>query len=64
MRLIPILAFVAVCTACAAPTAEQRVDEARTLSKEELDNGCFVVERSANGGGLIIPPQVVCPTAR
>jgi hypothetical protein len=65
LRLIPIFAAVLVCASCTAPTAERHVDEdARTISKEELDNGCFVVERSDSGGGLAISPQVVCPAAR
>ena len=41
----------------------QGTPDEQALSIEYLDNGCYIIKRQPpDGRGMIIPPQVVCPT--
>jgi hypothetical protein len=61
------LAVLLFCTSC-APNALRPQDGSKasgtTLNVTEAANGCVSVERKAQGAGLHIPNQIVCPTAK
>ena len=74
---IPIVAafFIAALTPAYAANAihseeqpattpeSQGLPDDQALRIEYLDNGCHIIERKPpDGKGMIIPPQIVCPT--
>jgi len=69
MRPAALLPVLLLCAACAS-SPEATIQTSKSASSDqslkinESENGCFAIGRNAQDGGLKIPDQKVCPTAK